>query len=191
MTFDGLTGAAASIPENLAIENKVYHALDALNTGLVTWKYSNVFVTTNTLGIQRGINVVPNSTVNVGPGTFNEDVDVNKNGIHLLGSGIDVTYLRGTYAGNNNGSAACLFLNANDILVQDMTVTRDYGADLTAWYACTKNQGITFGNSKTGNTLNRVRVADQRNAVYVNNAQDYTITNSIIENNRTGFPDGQ
>jgi parallel beta-helix repeat protein len=182
---------AAMTPSQLfTLEDKVHHAMDFVGLGLVTWIPSNVYVTTNTLGIQRGIDVVPNSTVNVGPGTFNEDVNININGIQLLGSGIDVTTLRGTYSGTNGGSAACLFLNANNILVQDMTVTRDYGVDLAAWQTCTKNQGITFGQVKTGNTINRVKVIDQRNAVYVNNAQNFTITNSIIEDSRTGIQMG-
>jgi hypothetical protein len=188
--FFNLSGDALDkgiLADNFQIENQVYHALDATGLGLVTWVPSNVYVTTNTLGIQRGIDVVPNSTVNVGPGTFNEDVNINKAGLQLLGSGIDVTILRGTYAGTNGGSAASLFLNANDILVQDMTVTRNYGADLAAWYASTKNQGITFGQTKTGNTINRLRVIDQRNAIYVNNAQNFTITNCIVENSRTGI----
>ena len=177
------------ISDNFAKEDFIHHALDGLNRGLLLWVPSNVYVTTNTLGIQRGIDVVPNSTVNIGPGTFNEDVNVNKT-VVLQGAGIDQTILRGTYSGNNGGSAACLFLTAYDILVQDMTITRDYGIDLAAWYACTKNQGVSFGQTTSGNTLNRVKVVDQRNAVYINNAQNVTVTNSTIENNRTGFQMG-
>jgi len=141
--------------------------------------------------IQDAINAATTGQiVEVAAGVYNEDVNVNKNGLTLLGAGIANTILRGTYAGTNSGSAACLFLNANDITVKYMTVTRDYGVDLAAWYACTKNQGITFGQGKTGNKIENLKVVDQRNAVYLNNAQNYTINNCDISNNRTGIQMG-
>ncbi len=85
------TGAA----DNFAIEDRIYHAMDLVTLGLVTWIPSNVYVTTNTLGIQQGINVVPNSTVNVGPGTFNQTVTLNKS-VNLIGSGCGQTIWKGT-----------------------------------------------------------------------------------------------
>jgi len=69
-----------------AIEDKVFHAMDFVGLGLVTWVPSNVYVTTNTLGIQRGIDVVTNSTVNVGPGAYGitSQILINKS-VNIIG----------------------------------------------------------------------------------------------------------
>ena len=71
VTFDGKTGGSATIAESFAVEDKVYHAMDALTSGRVTWAASAVFVTPNTLGLQRGIVVASSGdTVHVQGGSY-------------------------------------------------------------------------------------------------------------------------
>ncbi len=64
------------------IENAVFHKMDTgnFNAGLVTWTSNNVYVTTSTAGVQRGVDVSGPSgwTVNVNAGTYNENVTIAK-----------------------------------------------------------------------------------------------------------------
>jgi len=83
------TGAAFSSSDNFEIEDHVYHRLDNPNHGLVTWVANNVYVTPNSGSIQRGINAAGSGwTVNVAPGTFNEDlsIHINKPNLTLAGA---------------------------------------------------------------------------------------------------------
>jgi microcystin-dependent protein/subtilisin-like proprotein convertase family protein len=79
LTLDG--GAFA---DNFAIEDAIDHALDSAAYGLVTWVAGNVYVTTNTLGIQRGIDVATaGDTINVNGGTYTGDLVINKANLTL------------------------------------------------------------------------------------------------------------
>jgi hypothetical protein len=75
----------ATLPANMtltqlfALENQVFHVMDDANVGLVTWIPANIYVTTNTLGIQQGVDVASaNDQVNVDAGTYAENVIINK-----------------------------------------------------------------------------------------------------------------
>jgi len=120
-TNNTFTGAA----DNFDIEDRIYHSLDAVGPGLVTWIASNVWVTTNTLGIQRGIDVVPNSTVNVDAGTFTENITIDKP-IHLIGQGSANTILDasgGAYgiAIESGGTSVTDRLLIKDLQIKDAT----------------------------------------------------------------------
>jgi hypothetical protein len=85
------------------------------------------------------------------------------------------------------GSANSVLVSASNAILRDLTVTRDYGANLSAWYASTKNQGVTINPGTTGVVLERLLVTGNRNGIYVNNAQTFTVQNCTIEDNRTGI----
>ena len=92
-TFGTLNKAV--LADNFAIEDKVFHALDQSGLGLVTWNPGNLYVTLNSGSIQRGVDAASaGDTVNVGPGTFHEDVNVNKT-VTLLGQGPAQTTVSG------------------------------------------------------------------------------------------------
>ena len=91
--FDGSTGAAKSLADNFATEDKIVHAVDDASLGFIRVKAGQVFVTPNsfnapnttTASIQRGVDIASSGdTVNVEDGTYVGQVDIAKN-LTLLG----------------------------------------------------------------------------------------------------------
>jgi hypothetical protein len=70
------------------IENQIGHKIDLLSLGFVTVNANNDYVTTSgSPSIQRAIDAASNGwTVNVAPGTYEEQVEITKD-INLLGAG--------------------------------------------------------------------------------------------------------
>lgn len=93
---------ASALPANMtkaqlfSVEDKVVHSLDVVGLGLVTWVANNNYVTTNTLGIQRGVDAASAGfTVNVDAGSYNESVSLNKT-LTILGPNAAVSPNTGT-----------------------------------------------------------------------------------------------
>jgi hypothetical protein len=106
-----------------AIENAVVHKMDSgsLPAGLVTWTANNVYVTTSTAGVQRGIDVSGASgwTVNVNSGTYNENVSISK-AVTITGTGsptIGNTFSVNLNSGSNLGGTASSGLTARTVNV--------------------------------------------------------------------------
>ncbi len=78
--FEGVIGRDADLDESFAIEAQVKHDMDEVGAGHVTWLDStDLFVTENSLGIQNAIDLASAGiTVNVGAGTYIEDITVDK-----------------------------------------------------------------------------------------------------------------
>lgn len=82
---------------NFAIEDEIFHRLDDATMGLVTYVADNVYVTTGSGSIQRGADAIAaGGTVNVGPGTFDGLVLINKNLKLLSASGRASTTIQNT-----------------------------------------------------------------------------------------------
>lgn len=85
-TLGGVAAASATLAQQFAIEDKVFHAIDAAGLGFVRVKADEVFVTPisfvpsfNTPSIQRGVDAAAaGNTVHVQAGSFAETVTVNK-----------------------------------------------------------------------------------------------------------------
>ncbi|HLP95075.1 MAG TPA: right-handed parallel beta-helix repeat-containing protein [Saprospiraceae bacterium] len=182
-TYAGTTGAMKSLTDNFATEDKILHKVDNLTLGLVRVKAGEIFVTPNSGSVQRGVNAsTVGDIVNVANGTYNEDVEVNKD-ITLDGES-QAAIIRGLYAA---GLGHSVLISASNATIKDLKVTRDYGATVTDWYNCPKNQGVTIGNSTTGVTVENVWITGNRNGLYINNAQGFIVQNNTIEDNRTGI----
>ncbi|MBU3678814.1 MAG: T9SS type A sorting domain-containing protein [Candidatus Kapabacteria bacterium] len=91
-SFDGKTGATATLAQNFDIEDKITHNLDNATTGGVRVKTSNIFVTPNSGSINRGIGAATGGDiVNVKAGTYTADVTLDKS-ITVLGPNGAVAY---------------------------------------------------------------------------------------------------
>jgi hypothetical protein len=183
VTFDGKTGSTATPTENFAIEDKVKHKMDDDLLGLVTWESLNSFATETNLGIQQGIDVAAaNWTVNVGPGDFDEDVNVNKV-VTLLGSGIGVSTIIGQKGGNN----ATVRISAAGPIVDGFTITRD-GNSLAEWNDPTLNSaGVAVQGQTVWAELRNNMIYGNRTGLDVNNSNGNNIHNNIFDNNHTGL----
>jgi hypothetical protein len=105
-----------------AIEDAVFHKMDGTGlAGLVTWTASNVYVTTSTAGVQRGIDASGASgwAVNVNTGTYNENVSIAKP-VTILGTGsptIGNAFTVDLNAGSNLGGTDSSGLTARTVNV--------------------------------------------------------------------------
>lgn len=86
-TFDGLTGATATLAENYDIEDKILHGTDNAALGFVRVKADEVFVTPLSASIQRGVNVASSGDqVNVKEGEYPGLVSITGKTVHLKGA---------------------------------------------------------------------------------------------------------
>ena len=188
-TFDGQTGATASLAQNFAIEDKIVHKIDNSALGFVLVKANNDFVTANsfstpntTPSIQRGVDAASAGfTVNVGAGTFVEDVNVNKQ-LTLLGSG----YLNTTVSGPMGGSGSTFEMNAAGIVFDGFNVTRE-GNNTTDWNNNLNTAGISIQGQTNTAEIRNSRFTGNRTGIDVNNSNGNNIHNNIITFNRTGL----
>src|SRR5665213_1299005 len=136
--------------------------------------------TCNDTTIQSAINAAnPGDVIDVSAGTYTENVNVNKN-VTINGAGAATTTIVAT-----DGNSTPLTFSSNGATVNGFTLTHDYKpTELSAWNF--NNNGVTFNQSTSGDTLENSTVTKSRNAVYVNNAQANIIDNTLTDN-RTGL----
>ncbi len=101
--IDALGSTFVGAVSGFDIEDRVLHAVDSPLFGLVSWESDTVYVTPNSFApifgtfapsIQRGIDAVPGSTVNVGAGTYEEQLLITKDNLRLFGEGANATTLK-------------------------------------------------------------------------------------------------
>lgn len=110
-----------STADLFALEDKIYHAPDVAALGLVRVKVDNVYVTSTSGSIQRGIDgATAGDTVNVGPGSFTASLDINKPLTLLAPDGYAATTITGT-------STTAVAINANNVTLQGFTVRNPSG----------------------------------------------------------------
>ena len=151
----------AGAGDGFAIEDRVYHQLDDATLGLVTWTANNVYVTTASGRIQRGIDAVASAgTVNVAAATFVENVSITKP-LTLAGADEATTILLPAVSNPNcggagggslcTGASSVILVQANDVTIHDLTVDGDNPA---------LHSGVTAGGADL----------DARNGIITNHA---------------------
>ena len=186
VSFDGVTGAAATNAQLVAIENKLTHAVDNTSLGFILVKTGSTVVTETTPGggLQRAIDLAsPGGTVIAGPGTYVEDININKTLI-VCGDGPATT----TISGPAGGDGATVRISANNVEFKNFKVTRE-GNTVATWNDPNLNsaglaiQGLTI----TGANIHDNQFVQNRTGIDINNSNGHTIRNNVITDNRTGL----
>jgi hypothetical protein len=119
--------------------------------------------------------------VKLKPAVYDEDIVVSK-AVTIDGIAPASATIKGTYA----GSTKTITVTAAGVTIKNMTVTRDYGADLTSWNNSLKTEGIIVENVDNL-TLDNLIVKDHRTGVYLHSTKNSVVKNSDVIKNRTGF----
>ncbi len=183
--------SAMSLTNLFALEDKIQHSIDAAGLGFVTEKANNNYVTINSFyppattapSIQLGVDAASAGwTVNVGPGNFPNDVNINKS-VTLKGQGIDVTTITGPKTGPNG---ATVRISTTGIVVEGFTITRD-GNNVTDWPTNVKLAGIAIQGLTASAEIRNNKITGNRTAIDINLSSGNYIHNNIIDFNRSGL----
>lgn len=184
--FDGLTGAAATLAQNHAIEDKIVHGVDQMGAGFVRVKAGNVFVTANSSGlVQPGVvAATANDTINVAAGNYLDDVAIDEPNLKLVGASPGLTTLKG----RKGGGGSTIQVLASNAEITGFTITRD-GNSVAEWNDPTLNvAGISIqGTAITGTVIHDNVLTGNRTGIDINNSNGHTIRNNIIDFNRVGM----
>ncbi|HEX5702908.1 MAG TPA: Calx-beta domain-containing protein [Pyrinomonadaceae bacterium] len=135
--------------------------------------------------IQGGVDgVAVGGTVIVYAGTYNEDVNVYKAGVSILGAGAGSV----SVVGPIGGSGATFQITASNVTLAGMTITRA-GNNTTDWNNPNLNSvGVAIqGLSVTGALIRDNVITGNRTGIDINNSGGHTIRNNVIDFNRTGL----
>ena len=151
--FDGRLGSAMSNAELFALEDRITHGTDVAGAGLALVKADNVYVTTASGSIQRGINVASTGyTVNLDGGTFTlpSTLNVNK-AIALVGAGRNATVINAAATGYG------ISVSAGGVELADFTLNGP-SADAGSSYGIKVSPGGPRTSVLDGFTINNVTV---------------------------------
>ena len=134
--------------------------------------------------IQAGISAASaGGEVKVCPGTYHENVVVNKANLILTGSGPGSTIISAPTGATN----AAVTIAASGVDIGNFGITRD-GNSVATWNDALSNAGIAIqGLSITGTVIHDSNFFGNRTGLDINNSGGHTIRNNVIDNNRTGL----
>ncbi|MBK6562077.1 right-handed parallel beta-helix repeat-containing protein [Candidatus Amarobacter glycogenicus] len=122
-------------------------------------------------------------TINVAAGTYNQDVSFTKNGVQLIGAGIDQSYIVGPIGGSSTTVDNVFFTG---VLIDGFTITRA-GNNAVDWNNPNLNSnGVSFGTGGGTGTLQNSKITGNRNGIWLEGTTGVVIQNNIIDDNRTG-----
>lgn len=179
-TFEGVLASQLPLTSQFTLEAKMYHKGRLNRNGMVVFVPNNIYVVNSLSTIQLAVNYAVNGNViNISPGTYNEEVSLNK-AVTLKGTDAATTIIR---ASANAGYA--VGISSNNAVVRNLTLTRNV-PDLSTWFANTNssNSGIQIG--APGAVIDNVIVKRNRSGFLIHSS-GASITNSVIEENRTGL----
>jgi hypothetical protein len=122
------------------------------------------------------------ATLNVGAGTYVEDVNISKT-LTLIGAGASTT----TISGAIGGSGSSIQVGANNVTIAGFTITRQ-GNNPVDWNGALNTAGISIqGLSLTGTVIRDNIFFGNRTGIDINASGNHIIRNNIITDNRTGM----
>lgn len=186
VTFDGQTGAAASLVQNFNIEDKIVHKIDDAVLGFVKVKEGNTFVTpasftaaTASAKVQRGVDAAATGwTEHVKAGTYADNVMVNKS-MTIVGEGPAQTKINSVTTNGNTITVAADTVTIEQLHVEGVPVG---GSSAT--------RGIYINTTVKGITVDSVKASLHQYAVYADNMADvsgWNITNATLINSGAGM----
>ena len=190
------------------LEDKIQHKIDAATLGFVTVKANNDYVTVNsflapvtgTASVQRGVDAAVNGyTVNIGTGTFTDNVLINKE-VHIKGQGQSATKIipsvTNPNCGGSGGGSLCpggsnvILVQASNVTVDQLTIDGDNpslsstinigGVNIDA-----RNGIITNHNAGIFNNLNVNHVTVQNiflRGIYASSGGTFSFAENTVSN---------
>lgn len=181
-TFGGTATAALSDTNKFAIEARMFHRGRSGRNGVIDYSAGEQVVVAGTT-IASAIDAASAThNVLVGPGTFTEDVALNKS-LTLQGTGPGST----TLVGPIGGASITVQIAASNAKVDGFTITRA-GNNVTDWNNGSLNSsGLAIQGALTGTTISNNEITGMRTAIDINNSNGHTVRNNVIHNNHTGL----
>ncbi len=129
------------------------------------------------------VNTVNGHTIQVGAGTYAEDVSVTKS-LTINGAGLTST----TVIGPIGGGGSTFNIGASNVLISGFTVTRA-GNNTTDWTNAGLNSGglSINGQGLTGLEISNNLFTGNRTGIDINNNNGAYVHNNVITSNRTGL----
>ncbi len=166
--FNGVT-APTSLAQNFSIEDRIRHATDDSNVGLVVVNSGSLYVTTPGTGaanetIQNAIDAaVDGETINVQSGNYIEDLNINKQ-VSLLGPNAGNSALTGVRSpeatiypiNDNQFNSVVVAINASNVRFDGFTVMVDR-TDASGGIAASSSSIADISNL-TASNFNNLRV---------------------------------
>ncbi len=123
------------------------------------------------------------NTIRVCPGTYNEDINLNKT-LTVIGVGGSAST---NITGPIGGPGSTVAIGASGIDISGFTITRA-GNNTTDWNNPGLNSaGISIqGVAITGSVIHDNNFVGNRTGIDINNSNGHTIRNNVINDNRTG-----
>lgn len=182
-TFGGVATTALTDAQKFALEARMFHRGRNSRNGVVDFVAGEQIVVSGTT-IASAIGAASaGNTVRVGPGTFTEDVVLNK-AVTFKGTGAGSTTLVGPMGASANSTVQIATPNAK---VEGFTITRE-GNNATDWNNPGLNSaGISIQGDLPGNVISNNEITGMRTAIDINNSNGQTVRNNVIHNNHTGL----
>jgi hypothetical protein len=134
--------------------------------------------------ISQAIAAAPaGARITVGPGTYNEDVLINKS-IYLKGAGKGLSIIKGVKDAFNIQKSTVL-ITANEVAVEGFTITRN-GNNVVEWNDGLNTSGVTI-NAVSGGSIHDNEIIGNQVGIELFSASGDSIYQNVVDTNRIGI----
>ncbi|WP_332677523.1 two-partner secretion domain-containing protein, partial [Brevundimonas sp.] len=204
VAFNGKLGSAMSLAELFDVEDLISHGTDVAGRGLARVKAGQVFVTTGSASVQRGVNVASTGdTVHVEAGTYTLPGELSiTRSVSLVGAGVGGTIFNsqsagyGIFAAADNVTLSGFTFNGNPTGSYGIKVQPNSGAAGARVHDFAITNVAINGTRRTGLDLNGVvgAVIDgvtvtgsiAGNGISITDSADVTVRNTTTSGNAWG-----